>query len=197
MKLKCLYDFDLFGKEPDLYYKGKSKKTSKFGAIFTILYIAIYIIFLIYKLLRMIKRIDVTFYDTYAYKDFPSINLTNEEFYGGFSVGSKIDETIYYATAQFVSGEKIEGNWTYTYTDLELEICRLEKFGSKYREIFKKQPLNDLYCLKNVNLTLEGYSNLERFSYINVKVYPCVNKTRDGRNCQDIKQFKNFFLLIL
>ena len=34
-----LTDFDLFGKQPELYYKGKSKKASTLGLILTIIYI--------------------------------------------------------------------------------------------------------------------------------------------------------------
>jgi len=32
-------DFDLFGKIPELYYKGKYKKSSTFGIILTAIYI--------------------------------------------------------------------------------------------------------------------------------------------------------------
>ena len=37
-----LTDFDLFGKTPELYYKGKSKKSSLIGIILTVIYIVIY-----------------------------------------------------------------------------------------------------------------------------------------------------------
>ena len=39
-----LTDFDLFGKVPELYYKGRSKKSSTFGIILTVIYIALYIV---------------------------------------------------------------------------------------------------------------------------------------------------------
>ena len=65
-----LTDFDLFGKEPEFYYHGKSKKSSLFGIVLTIVYIVIYIAFLIYKLIRMLKRVDLTFYDSYTFKTF-------------------------------------------------------------------------------------------------------------------------------
>ena len=193
-RLEFLLEFDLFGKEPNLYFEKKKKKTSYIGLVFTIIYIIIYIAFFIYKIVRMAKRIDVTFYDTYAYKDFPSLKLTNEEFYGGFAMGGIINESLYYATAQFVSGVKNQGKWDYTITDLEVETCQLSKFGSKYKDLFKDQPLNNLYCMKNVDFTLEGYANLERYSYINVKVFPCVGKTRDGtKSCASTDEIVKFF----
>ena len=72
-----LTDFDLFGKVPELYYKGKSKKASTMGLVLTVIYIILYIAFLIYKLIRMFKRVDMTFYDSYTFQGLPSINLTN------------------------------------------------------------------------------------------------------------------------
>ena len=192
-RFEFIYNLDLFGKEPNLYFERNKKKTSIIGNIFTILYIILYITFFIFKLIRMIRRVDVIFYDTYAYKDFPSIKLTNEEFYGGFSMGGIIDETLYHATAEFVSGVKIQGNWNYTYQNMEVETCQLKKFGSKYQKLFADQPLEKLYCLKNVNFTLEGYANLDRFSYINVKVFPCVNTTKDGRKCKSYTEILKFF----
>ena len=51
----------------------------------------------------MFQRYDVTFYDTFLYEDKPpSIQLSNELFYGGFALedpktyDSFIDEGIYY-----------------------------------------------------------------------------------------------------
>ena len=43
LKFKFLYEMDLFGKYPKLYYKGKAKKPSKFGFTLTIIYILLYI----------------------------------------------------------------------------------------------------------------------------------------------------------
>ena len=193
-RLDFLLELDFFGKEPNLYFEKKKKKTSYTGLIFTSIYIIIYVAFFIYKIVRMAKRIDVTFYDTYAYKDFPSIKLTNEEFYGGFAMGGIIDETLYYATADFYSGVKKEGVWHYNITSLEVETCQLERFGSKYKDLFRDQPLNNLYCMKNVDFSLEGYANLDRYSYINVKVYPCVGKTRDGtKDCAPTNDIMKFF----
>ena len=189
--MKYLYEFDLFGKEPNLYYKGKSQKNTIQGLIFTLIYVPLFLIYLIYKLDRMIKRKDVVFYDSYAYdKEIPSIALTKENFNGAFTVGGFIDETIYYIEAQYV--RKIK-NGDDNITNLEIETCNIEKFGAKHRELFKDEPLNNSYCLKNVNQTLEGYSYLDRFSYFNLQIYPCVNQTKDGRPCRDYNTIYNFF----
>jgi len=190
-----LTDFDLFGKTPELYYKGKSKKSSTFGIVLTIVYIILYIAFLIYKLIRMFKRVDMTFYDSYTFKGLPSIKLTNNEFYGGFGMGGTIDERMYYLTVNYVRQAKVNGVWVEEENRLlETEICRFEMFGPDYQEIFADQPLQNYYCIKDVkNLVLEGYSNLERYSYFNVRFYPCVGVTQDGRTCYDYNTKKQFF----
>ena len=191
--MKYIYNLDLFGKEPDLYYKGKTALNTILGVIFTFIHISISLTYFIFKLVRMIKRKDVVFYDTYAYdEEIPSIAITNEEFYTAFSVGGFVDETIYHITAQYVRGFKEGDNWNNTYTELEFETCKLEKFGSKHRDFFKDEPLNRSYCAKNIDLVLEGYSYLNNFSYINLQVRPCVNQTKDGRPCKDYNTILKF-----
>jgi len=193
-KFQFLYDMDLFGKTPELYFQRKSKKSTELGVTLTIIYIIIYIAFFIYKLIRMVKRMDVTFYDTYAYKDFPYINITNEEFYGAFLLGTGIDETIYYPRGQFVYNVKgVSGFDIERIEELEVETCDINKFGSRFRELYKDKNLDNLYCMKKVNGTLEGYANLERYSYISVQFYPCFNKTKDGRDCKP-KEFLQAYL---
>ena len=189
-----LTDFDLFGKLPELYYKGKSKKSSILGIVLTVIYIVLYIAFLIYKLVRMFKRIDVTFYDSYTFKGLPSIKLTNNEFYGGFAMGGMVDKKMYYLTVDYVSKVKVNGAWQNTTKRLDTEVCKLEWFGSEYQEIFADQPLHKYYCIKDVSgMVLEGYSNLERFSYFHVKFYPCVNTTDEGDECYPYDLRKEFF----
>ena len=77
-------EFDLFGKEPEFYFKGKSQRVSWFGRIFSVFYIVLYAAFVIYKLVRMLKKVDIDFYETYAFSGVPSIELNNDLFYGGY-----------------------------------------------------------------------------------------------------------------
>ena len=190
-----LTDFDLFGKHPELYYKGKSKKASTLGIILTLTYIVLYLTFLIYKLVRMFKRIDVTFYDSYTFIGLPSITLTNNEFFGAFGMGGIVDERMYYLTLDYVRQKRVNGQFVDDGSvRLDTEICKLERFGKDYQEIFKDQPLENYYCIKDFNnVVFEGYSNLERYSYFNVKFYPCVGTTKDGIPCYDYLTKLQFF----
>ena len=192
-----LTDLDLFGKVPEFYYKGKSKKSSIFGIVLTILYIALYILFLIYKLVRMFKREDVTFYDSYVFNGIPSIELNNNDFYGGFGMGGIIDERMYWLNVTYVRQWTENGETKSVTVPLEIEQCRLEKFGPDYQEIFKDQHIENYYCIKDFSgMVLEGYSNLPRYSYFNVKYYPCVGKTKTtGEDCYDDTIKTAFFTL--
>ena len=190
--LNChfLYDIDLFGKEPELYYKGKNKKSILLGRVFTIFYASIYFAFFLYKLIRMFQKIDVTFYQTTAFTgEIPSIHLTNEIFYGGFALTNArtlqpfIDESIYYIELQFRTGERISNIWNWNITRIELEICQLEKFNPKYYDLFKDKPMGNMYCPKEMDVILQGHTTYDIYSYFYVGFYPCVNTTTK-QNCK-------------
>ena len=115
MQIHCkfLEDIDLFGKEPELYYKGNPKRTSMIGRIFTFIYSSIYIAFFLYKFIRMIQNKDVDFYQTTTFTGkTPSIHLTNEVFYGGFGLANPltletfVDDSIFVADAKYVYQHK-------------------------------------------------------------------------------------------
>ena len=190
-----LTDFDLFGKNPEFYYKGRSKKSSIFGIILTVIYIILYIAFLVYKLIRMFKRVDVTFYDSYTFQGIPSIPLTNNEFYGGFGMGGIVDEKMYYLELDYVSQVRVNGEWVEDRRRLETEICQLEKFGSEFQGVFSDLNLDKYYCIKDMSdMVMEGYSNLERYSFLNVRFYPCANYTKNGEKCYDYWTKYAFFV---
>ena len=184
-----LYEMDMFGKTPEFYFQGRPKKVTTIGVIFTFIYIALYIVYFIYKLVKMIQRVEVTYYDTYAFTgEIPSIQLTSDNFYGGFGLldpnGSPfVNEQIYYATAIHWQGIKTDGVWEWVPTNLPLEKCKLEKFGSKYQDIFKSKDLENMYCLENVDVSLAGYATSDIYSYFVVNLYPCVGQTSDGLPC--------------
>ena len=190
--LNChvIHDIDLFGKDPELYYKGKNKKSTLVGRIFTVLYIVIYIAFFLYKLIRMLQKVDVTFYQTTAFTgDIPSIHLTNDLFYGGFALSNArtlqpcIDETIYFIDCQFRTGKRVNNNWDWKIERLELEVCNLEKFDPRYYDLFKDKPMNNMYCPKEMDLVLQGHTTYDVYSYFYVAFYPCVNTTT-RQNCK-------------
>ena len=200
MKTKCKirYNFikniDMFGRKLKLYYNGRPEKTSWIGTFFTLLYMSIFLIFVIYKLKRVMNKKDGTFYDTYTYSEQPPfIKLSNENFYGGFGIEDPetydtfIDETIYIPKAYFKRAERHGNNWEWSIKELELERCQLEKFGSLYREKFKGKPLENYYCFKEMNETLIGHYSYDNYSLFFISFYPCVNSSENNNNCKPLE----------
>ena len=197
---KTLEDIDLFSKSPDIYYKGKPQKSSIFGRILTIAYGIIYAAFFIYKIIRMALKIDVSFIETQTWTgEIPKLELNNNHFYGGFALLNPllmkpfIDESIYYVEATFVTGIKkdSQSDFEWDYKPLEVEPCQLEKFGEDFRELFKGK-IDGLYCLKDVNVTIQGHTTLDAYSYFYVEFFPCVNGKRNRNNCADINIVKAY-----
>ena len=190
LSFKFLKNIDIFDKSFELYYKGKSKKSTYIGSIFTICYGVIYFSFFLYKILRMINKRDITFYDTTAHlEEIPQIDATNENFYGGFALehpetyDNFIDETIYYPKAYYKIGRLEGDDWIWTIKEIELEKCQLEKFGSTYKDKFKNKKLNNLYCFKNVNDKLLGHFSYDYYSFYFIQLFPCRNTTENSK-CQ-------------
>ena len=190
LSFKFLKNIDIFDKSFELYYKGKSKKSTYIGSIFTICYGVIYFSFFLYKILRMINKRDITFYDTTAHlEEIPEIDATNENFYGGFALehpetyDNFIDESIYYPKAYYKIGRLEGDDWIWTIKEIELEKCQLEKFGSTYKDKFKNKKLNNLYCFKNVNDKLLGHFSYDYYSFYFIQLFPCRNTTENSK-CQ-------------
>ena len=190
----CLKIFDIFDKNIQLYYKGRPRSPTYIGSILTIIYGLIYFLFFLYKLINMFRRTEVLFYDTYAYIDEPQIiNLTNDNFYGGFALEDPetydpfIDETIYYPRAYFKIAKRIGEKFSWETKNLTLETCKLEKFGSFYRDKFKNKNLKKLYCFTDIDEALIGHFSYDYYSFFFISFYPCINTTENNNHCKPIE----------
>ena len=198
-------DIDMFGKEPELYYKSRPKKTSWMGRILSFLFVLVYFAFFLYKLIRMLKRVDVTFYDTFTYTDKPpAVSLTHNNFYIAFALEDPItynpfvDESVYYPKAYFKRAEMKGDDFEWKIVELEVERCKLEKFGESYREVFKNVDLYNHYCFKDINnYILEGHFSYLLYSFFYIEFYPCVNTT-ESKKCKPLNEIdyylKNTFI---
>ena len=198
VRCKYLKEIDMFGKEPELYYKGRSKKTSWPGRIFTVLFWMVYLGFLIYKLVRMMRKMDVTFYDTFTYAEAPpKVRITKENFYGGFALENPesydvfIDESIYIPKAYFKRAERKGEEFEWEIEELELEKCKIENFGSTYQETFKSKELDNLYCFKKMDFFLEGHFSYDLYSFIYIQFFPCVN-TSEKQDCKPLEEIDHY-----
>ena len=193
-KCQIWADMDLFSKEIDLYYKGKAKKTSLIGRIFTFIYISIYIAIFIYKIIRMAKKKDVTFYDTTSFNgEIPSIDISNNIFYTTISLihpGTQLpyyDPTVYDISVVYYSQVKNGSNFVNEIEpeELPIERCNISNFGDDFRSLFENKEVNLSACVPKFNRTLKGHRTYDYYSYYAINFYPCVNSTKNNFSCQN------------
>ena len=197
---KILYNFDIFGKETGLYYKGKEKMPTYFGSIISILFFIIYSLYIIYKFKKMIKKEDIVFHEQIEYFEYPpSIKLTRDIFYGGFALENPftydpfIDETIYYPKAFFKKAKRNGDKWSFEVKEIELERCNVQKFGKAFQDKLIHNSLYNLYCFKEVNETLEGHFSYDTYSFFYIQFFPCVNSSNNNNHCKSIEEI-DFYL---
>ena len=191
VRCRILKDIDMFGKEPELYYKTRPKKTSWMGRILSFTFVLAYFAFFLYKFIRMMKKTDVTFYDTFTYADEPpAVPITHNNFYVGFALEDPesynpfVDEGVYIPKAYFKRAEMKGAEFEWRIVELELEKCRLDKFGPSYQELFAHQDLSNRYCFKDINnYILEGHFSYLLYSFFYIEFFPCINTT-DSHNCR-------------
>ena len=205
VRCRLLKDVDMFGKEPELYYKGRPKKTSWIGRILFFSFVLIYFAFFLYKLIKMLKKTDVTFYDTFSYAPSPpQVPITHNNFYIAFALEDPItynpfvDEGIYYPKASFKRAEMKGDDFEWTVVDLEVERCKLEKFGDIYQDVFRHMELNNFYCFKDINnFILEGHFSYYLYSFFYIEFFPCKNDSQ-SQHCRPIEDIdyylKNTFV---
>ena len=205
VRCRLVKDVDMFGKEPELYFKGRPKKTSWMGRIFSVSFVLIYFAFFLYKLIRMLKKTDVTFYDTFTYAPTPpAVPISHDNFYIAFALEDPltydafVDEGIYYPKAFFKRAELKGDNFEWEVVELEVERCKLEKFGKSYQEPFKNIDLDHFYCFKNINnFVLEGHFSYYLYSFFYIQIFPCMNNTEEQKckPLEDIDYYlKNTFV---
>ena len=196
-KCKEIREIDMFNKDITLYYKGKDQTSTTFGSILTIIYTTVYLVFFIYKIIRMFRKTDLSIYTSEVVSENPpSIQLSNEIYYLAFALEDPeteefvFDETIYTAKAFFKRAvrENNEDEWLWDIKEIELEQCKLEKFGTKFQEKFSQKLLDTLYCFKDMNFLLEGTESYDTYSIFSIQIYPCVNTTENNNHCKTAEE---------
>jgi hypothetical protein len=142
----------------------------------------------------MLEKVDVDFYETYAFSGIPSIKLNNDLFYGGFSIGGIIDETIYFPVVYHYTEKTFNGvRQSLDPEPVALTRCTLDKFGKRFQPLFADRQLDYLYCMEDVHETLAGYSNLDEYSYYYIMIMPCIGYNLRGEQCQPLENVTAFF----
>ena len=190
MFCEAIKRIDLYGKEPNFYYKHNSSKTTWTGRIFTFLYFGVYIAFFVYKIERMANRKDVIFYDTNSNRgETPSIYLNKELFYAAFAFDNPetnipfIDEKIYTISGQYIVQTKENDEIKKDIKNFTFKQCEVSDFGSNYQNIMLKKNISRMLCPENIGFILEGYYTMEKFSYVKLNFQKCVNSSKNNYSC--------------
>ena len=184
--------YDIYSKQIGFFFNRKDRIGTNFGLFLTIIYIFIsLLLFIIYSVFT-IKRINMRVYDSTTYpQDIPSLNISPKSLYFAFGLEDPkssnrfIDESIYYPTVFFIDRVKKNGEFiTTNRVKIDYEPCKEEKFGEEYKYLISNGDLSNSYCLKDFNLTLAGGYKFNRFSYLRIRIFPCVNTSDNNNHCK-------------
>jgi hypothetical protein len=186
--------FDIYSKRISFFFNNHEKIGSFSGYFLTLTFIIISIVLFAYQIAQTIQRNELVVYDSTMYgNEMPSIEINSDQLYFAFGLEEPstsnrfIDDRIYFPKIVFVDKIKINDELvTANQVTLDYEKCNVEKFGENYQHLFLPHELDNSYCLKdtNLNLTLAGGYKYERFSYIRIRIYPCVNSTENNHRCK-------------
>jgi len=187
-----IFDFDIYSKRISFYYNTKEKIGSFLGFVLTIIYVMSIIMLSFYYCIRLLKRKDIIIHDSTMYaQGIPNFDINQNLLYFAFGLEDPItnsryiDETIYLPIIYFIKMKKENGTLvTKNKIMLNVERCNVSKFGEKYESLFDQNELNNSYCLQNFNLTLSGGFKYDKFSYIRIKIQPCINSTENNFHCK-------------
>ena len=193
-------DYNIYSKPIGFFYNNKEKIGTFFGLILTITYSLISLILFIFYFVVTQQRSDIKVYDSTTYpQDIPTIDINPDLLYFAFGVEDPktsnrfIDETIYQPKFLFFYRTKVNGEFKTTKRiELESEVCKEENFGENYKSLLVKGELNNSYCLKDFNLTLEGGYKYEKMSYLRIRIYPCINTTENNNHCKPQEIIDNY-----
>ena len=188
-------EFDIFAKNLGLFYNGSEKIGSAFGLTLSIIYILASLFIFIYYTISILRKEDLQVNDSTEYsEDVPYINLNNSDlFYFAFGVENAenasrfVDETIYRARAVYYYGKKNTSGGAFNtieYRDLNIEKCKVEKFGKDYQHLFTEGEFYDSYCVSNLDIALTGGFIYDKFSCIRILIYPCYNTSANHNHCK-------------
>ena len=188
-----IYDFDIYSKRISFFYNERDRIGTVFGLFLTFIYAIVSLILFFYYLTKTIQRVDVKSQESTLYSQgLPSIDLNPKLFYFAFGLEDRItlsrflDERIYYPKVYFIQQKKENGILvTKEKISLDIEKCDMSKFVKEFKSQITEGELNNSYCLKDFNLTLVGGSKYEKSSFIEIKIYPCTNNTKNNNSCME------------
>ena len=203
MELRLNYsNFDIYSKKLGFYFKNQENVGSYLGLFLSLVFIIVSLSLFIAQIISISKRNELNVYDSTIYaQEMPSILVDKSQLYFAFGLEEPltsnrfIDEGIYVPKVAFVEKVKVNDELvTVNTTQLPLERCNVENFGENYQHLFTQNELNNSYCLKNFTnkLNFAGGYKYEKFNYMRLRIYPCVNSSANNYSCKPQKEIDNY-----
>lgn len=195
MLLKILSPLDIFKVPVIFYYDGQTKRSSSLGILLSIVIFG----FMVYQF----------FNSEFILKTAPSVVTQSIETTHADRVDFNKDIPLFFgivdrATTRKVPFDPAIMDVSISYYNIdnydltsfvpitkEIQSCKFEEL-SLDKEDFDGIEVSKLYCLKNPTFHLEGYQDERFFSYLQILVNPCNNKTSNG-SCKSIEEIDSFF----
>ena len=194
--------FDMYSKKLGFYFKNHDKIGSYFGIFLSMVYIIVSLVLFFSQIVNVIKRKELIVYDSTIYaQEMPSIKVDKNQLYFAFGLEEPltsarfIDESIYVPKVAFVEKVKVDDELvTVKTTQLPLERCNQTNFGENYQHLFTENELNNSYCLKNFTYELDfaGGYKYQKFNYMRLRIYPCVNSSSNNYSCKPQKEIDSY-----
>ena len=203
MELRLNYsNFNIYSKKLGFYFKNQENVGSYLGLFLSLVFIIVSLSLFIAQIISISKRNELNVYDSTIYaQEMPSILVDKSQLYFAFGLEEPltsnrfIDEGIYVPKVAFVEKVKVNDELvTVNTTQLPLERCNVENFGENYQHLFTQNELNNSYCLKNFTnkLNFAGGYKYEKFNYMRLRIYPCVNSSANNYSCKPQKEIDNY-----
>ena len=193
--LKILIDIDFFAIKPKFNINNKYSYGTYYGAIISICICIVLSIVFFTQFFKIILHSEPTLITTiYNDEDPKKLNITPNNFVLTFSLqdinyNNYINESIYFVSATLANVNLLpNGSNNVIETNLSVIKCSDYNF-SLLPEYFKNLPLNNLYCINESLISIQGQFKKNIWSYINLRFYIC-NKN-NLNNCATDNEIKS------
>ena len=181
---------DLYGFKPHLFINGYNKKGTAIGIIFSLITWIFMITITVYYCNKLFISKELrTLSSVRSATSSDTVLINKDNFFFAFALEDPhynvyIDEEVYYPEVFFKHGVRnAQGQFDYSdSTQLITEKCSEEYFGEKFQDLITSFPLDNMYCIKNLNHTLTGSFAADEYSFIVLNLFPCKNDT--GKKCK-------------
>ena len=179
--------FDIYGYRPHLFIGNYPRSGSLIGLILTLLSLIFMIVISFYFIFQLFdtKKVFVT-HTIKIINSKTKLEVSKNTFYfsievkDSYSYNTIMNEKIFYPKAYYkLAFRNNENKFDWTIKELNISKCSLNDFHINYQHLLPNLPLNQRYCIKNLNESI--FENLEntKHSFLFIELYQCKNTSKN------------------